>query len=196
MILSDLMIQEKINTKEILIAPFNEQLLQGTSYDLRLDNIFVNIVDNNKAKEEYFDTMRDRVDYVASLDDSFILPAKRRVLATTMEKAGSLSSTITTSIQAKSSWGRHGLEVCSCAGWGDPGYATHWTLEIFNKNEYAIKLEKGMVVAQIVFHECTPSSKSYKSKYNKNGANPYINLTTAERLELMIPKKISYFNPQ
>jgi len=246
-----------IETKRISIKPFKEELLQGVSYDLRLDEYFVFPFQNhydvkNKYIEYwkktisncYFDfgrheTEEDNIrkfgiqcvnpaldsnetvqaveqkedidlekfinDFISFnilsknpntgwrynscfISDHFILLPKQRVLASTIEKAGSTSLDITTKIFSKSSWARHGLEVASCAGYGDPHYCNHWTLEIFNKNEYPVVLQKGMVIAQIAFEKVEGCTKEYKSKYNNEGVDKAY--SDYDRFGMMTPKKI------
>ena len=194
-ILSDRDILKEYKKGNIKIEPYNKALLQGCSYDIRLDEFFVELEAYRKFGQEKPDPF-DMTNFEGSKTllgyfergSRIILKPKQRVLASTIEQIGSLSPTITTKIHAKSSWGRHGLEVCSCAGYGDPGYATHWTLEIYNKNDYSVILKKGMIISQVSFeYLSSPCKKMYKSKYNNWGDNL---LTDQERFKLMIPKPI------
>lgn len=80
-----------------------------------------------------------------------ILPARARILAHTHEFVG-IKAPGTSEMRARSSWGRNGIMVCACAGWGDPGYINRWTMEIANLNDAAVPLPVGERVAQLIFH--------------------------------------------
>ncbi len=185
MIYGNLAIKELLQSGKIGIEPFNPEQLQGVSYDLRLDKYF--IVPINVTGYP-FNPLFNAFNPNKFMVEEFRLQPKQRVLASTIEKIGSKSLDITTKIFSKSSWARHGLEVCSCAGYGDPGYMNHWTLEVFNKNEYPVLLQKGMVIAQISFEQVEGCSNLYSSKYNNDGKDKVF--TDEERFEMMLPKKI------
>ena len=188
MIFGNEMLLELLKRDKITIKPFNENQLMGVSYDLRLDKYFILPTLGFNYSVNPQDPSIDGFDCTRFILDSYCLKPLQRVLASTIETAGSNSLDITTKIFSKSSWARWGLEVCSCAGYGDPMYANHWTLEIFNKNPFPIILRQGMVIAQIGFEEVEGCSKEYKSQYNNEGNIK--KFTDAERFEMMIPKKI------
>lgn len=186
MIYGNLAIIELLNIGKIGIEPFNPEQLQGVSYDLRLDGYFVRPYSCFSSSALHPCT--DDFECHKSVSIGYRLLPKERVLASTFEKIGSKSLDITTKIFSKSSWARHGLEVCSCAGYGDPGYFNHWTLEIFNKNEYPVMLQKGMIIAQMSFEPVEGCSNLYSSKYNNDGKDKVF--TDEERFEMIVPKKI------
>ena len=78
----------------------------------------------------------------------------------------------TSTMQARSTWGRNGVAVCLDAGWGDPGYINRWTMEIYNMNQHeSVVLPVGERIAQIVFYETGPVLSEYKKisgKYQSN----------------------------
>lgn len=80
-----------------------------------------------------------------------ILRPRERILSHTHEFIG-IHAPGTTEMRARSSWGRNGVAVCLCAGWGDPGYINRWTMEIQNANDEAVVLPLGERIAQIIFH--------------------------------------------
>jgi deoxycytidine triphosphate deaminase len=124
------------------------------------------------------------------LSDCIIIPPLGRLLASTSEQVGSTVSWINSEMKCRSTFARHGLTVCSCAGHGDPGYHNHWTLEIQNLNSYPVLLKRGYKVAQIVFHNVIGCGDNlYSSKYNNDGKlkDSY---TDFERFNMMIPKSI------
>lgn len=79
------------------------------------------------------------------------------ILAHTEEFIGSNCNFITTRMAARSTIGRNALEVTRCAGVGDIGYCTRWTLEITNNFQYhMIPLVVGRRVGQVVFDGVRP----------------------------------------
>jgi dCTP deaminase len=173
MILGNNAIKRALINDDIWIRPYREDLLQGVSYDVRLD--------------KYFCIPTLNSGFHCGVFDEYLLGSHDRVLASTVEQIGSLSIDITTKIHAKSTTGRQGLEICSCAGFGDPYYANHWTLEIYNKNPYPVSLKYGMVIGQISFEEVRACNKAYMSKYNNNGTIK--TYTEDERFQIMLPKE-------
>ena len=85
-----------------------------------------------------------------------VLAPGETILGHTIEFIGGIND-ITTAMQARSSIGRSGIEVCKCAGWGDVGYANRWTMEITNNSRhYHVPLVVGRRVAQLVFFRTDP----------------------------------------
>ncbi|MDR1009275.1 MAG: dCTP deaminase [Rickettsiales bacterium] len=191
MVLGNRAILKALENKEILITPFEQASLQGTSYDIRLDGFFIDC--DVESEAEVITNAASVAALYAKMprikSDEFVIKPGARALASTVERIGSLVAGITTTIHSKSSWARHGLEVCSCAGYGDPGYASHWTLEIFNKNSYPVRLEKGMKIAQITFYRVEGCDMMYASKYNAGGTQKEL-FSDEERFEMMTPKAI------
>lgn len=86
-----------------------------------------------------------------SPDDKIIwLAPGQSVLGHTQEFIGGFER-ITTMMKARSSMGRHFIEVCKCAGWGDIGYVNRWTMELTNTSNVTIPLVVGRRIAQIIF---------------------------------------------
>lgn len=103
---------------------------------------------------------------VGSTDLVILLPPKHTILAHTVEFIGGRQPVIirandsepsglpsTTMMKARSSFGRNGIEVCKCAGYGDVGYINRWTMEITNNLHSIVPLVVGRRIAQIVFME-------------------------------------------
>ena len=90
------------------------------------------------------------------------------VLAHTLESIGGMDLRITTKMQARSTIGRSNITVCACAGLGDIGYASRWTMELRNCNPHThVLLPVGARIAQVVFFEGEPidPKDSYAGKY-------------------------------
>lgn len=90
-----------------------------------------------------------------------------RLLGHTHEFIG-IKAPGTSTLQARSTWGRNGVAVCIDAGWGDPGYINRWTLEIYNMNQHeSVVLPVGERIAQMVFYETGPVESEYKKLSGK-----------------------------
>ena len=88
------------------------------------------------------------------------------VLATTMEYFA-LPNNMTAFVEGRSSLGRLGLFIQN-AGWVDPGFEGEITLELYNANRYAIELQAGRRVGQLVFAQLDENALNpYNGKYQK-----------------------------
>ena len=104
-----------------------------------------------------------------------------RLLGHTHEFIG-IKAPGTSTLQARSTWGRNGVAVCIDAGWGDPGYINRWTLEIYNMNQHeSVVLPVGERIAQMVFHETGPVDGEYKKLSGKYQSNTSTNLSSIIR---------------
>lgn len=114
-----------------------------------------------------------------------------RLLGHTHEFVG-IKAPGTSTLQARSTWGRNGVAVCIDAGWGDPGYINRWTLEIYNMNQHeAVVLPVGERIAQMVFYETGPVEGEYKKLSGKyqSGLSAGLNKLIRDwRPEQMLPK--------
>ena len=94
-----------------------------------------------------------------------VLRPGERILAHTHEFVG-IKPPGTSEMRARSTWGRNGVAVSFDAGWGDPGYINRWTMEIYNLNQHeSVPLPVGERVAQMIFHSTGPVA----SEYGKTG---------------------------
>lgn len=101
-----------------------------------------------------------------------VLKPHERILAHTHEFIG-INPPGTSTMQARSTWGRNGVAVCLDAGWGDPGYINRWTMEIYNLNQHhSVVLPVGERIAQIVFHHTGPVDGSYHELSGKYQSTP------------------------
>ncbi len=91
----------------------------------------------------------------------------------------SLPNQLLANVDGKSSLGRLGLVIHATAGFIDPGFAGHVTLEITNLTEQPLIIYPNMAIGQIRFTVMTSpaqfsygdprlKSKSYFNKYSKN----------------------------
>lgn len=94
----------------------------------------------------------------------FPLKPGQFVLATTWEYVD-LPYNIAAFVQGRSSIGRAGLTIQN-AGFVDPGFFGHITLELVNESPNTILLNPGYRVGQLVFMQCTEVANPYNGKYN------------------------------
>jgi dCTP deaminase len=165
MVLSDKDIKEEVARERIIIEPFEPALVQSASVDLRLGRKFRVFTNTSDA----FIDVRVNSPGLTELEEidelqPFILKPGRFVLASIFERI-SLPNDIAARLDGKSSLGRLGLLVHATAGWVDPGYQGHLTMELSNAVNLPIKLYYGMRIAQISFIRLTsPAENLYGSK--------------------------------
>jgi len=168
MLMSDRDIRASIEAGEIGLEPLEMSLLQPSSFDVRLDRFF-RLFDNHKYA--YIDPAEDQSDLTQLVEvdpkEAFILHPGEFVLGSTYEFV-TLPDNIAARLEGKSSLGRLGLLTHSTAGFVDPGFKGHVTLELANVSNLPIKLWPGMKVGQLCFFQLSsPSETPYGSeKYN------------------------------
>lgn len=161
MILSDKLIRQRIHDEEF-VHPAKIDQINPASINLRLGNTFLTISDERR---EY--VLGDEVEYdrhEISDGGGFALAPGCFALATTKEYV-SIPDDIAAFVQGRSSIGRVGLTTQN-AGFVDPGFHGHITLELVNESPNTIILTPGYPVAQLVFFESHPAENPYCGKYN------------------------------
>jgi dCTP deaminase len=171
MLLSDGDIRRQIEDGRIGLDPLDLGLVQPSSIDVRLDRFF-RLFDNHKYPyidpREQQDELTRFVE-VAS-DEAFILHPGEFVLGSTYEYV-KLPNDIAARLEGKSSLGRLGLLTHSTAGFVDPGFQGHVTLELSNVATLPIKLWPGMKIGQLCFFQLSSESENpygsdkYGSRY-------------------------------
>lgn len=164
MVLSDRSIRDAIASGRIVIEPFDETCLQPASVDLRLDNTFLVFKHTRHGYIDLADELGDLTELVeAPAGEPFMLHPGEFVLGSTLERV-TLGPDLVGRLEGKSSLGRLGLLTHVTAGFCDPGFSGHLTLEMTNVSNLPITLYKGMRVGQISFFEMTtPSERPYGS---------------------------------
>src|ERR671923_677382 len=165
MVLSDRTIRRLIGEGRIHIEPFDEELVQPSSVDVRVDRYF-RVFHN--ARHPFIDVkepMEDLTELVEVSDSGpFILHPGEFVLGSTLERI-SLPDDLVARLEGKSSLGRLGLLIHSTAGFIDPGWDGYLTLELSNVANLPITLYPGMKIGQISFFRLTSAAeKPYGSR--------------------------------
>ncbi|MFF7635781.1 dCTP deaminase [Kitasatospora sp. NPDC008050] len=164
MLLSDKDIRSEIDKGRVLIDPFDPAMVQPSSIDVRLDRFF-RVFENHRYP--HIDPSEEQPDLTRLVepdgDDAFILHPGEFVLASTYEVI-TLPDDVASRLEGKSSLGRLGLLTHSTAGFIDPGFSGHVTLELSNVATLPIKLYPGMKIGQLcLFRLSSPSEHPYGS---------------------------------
>lgn len=155
-LLVDKDILKEIDMGMFKISHFDPDLVQPASIDVRLANRFVTF------RVPPGDGAIDPAIYQSGLavpceredSDPFLLYPGQFALGATFERF-TIPGDLAGRIEGKSSLGRLGLMVHSTAGFIDPGFAGHITLELSNINLAPIKLWPGMLIAQLALYRTT-----------------------------------------
>lgn len=166
MLLSDRELRKALESGRLGVDPFDPAMVQPSSIDVRLDRFF-RVFDNSKYT--HIDP-KLRQDELTSLvekdgdDDPFVLHPGEFVLASTFELF-TLPDDLAGRLEGKSSLGRLGLLTHSTAGFIDPGFSGHITLELSNVANLPITLWPGMKIGQLcLFRLSSPAQYPYGSE--------------------------------
>jgi dCTP deaminase len=163
-LLSDRDIKAVIDSGRVRLEPYDEAMVQPSSIDVRLDKYF-RLFDNHKYP--FIDPAEDQPDLTRLIeierDEPFILHPGEFVLGSTFEVV-TMPDDLAARLEGKSSLGRLGLLTHSTAGFIDPGFSGHVTLELSNVATLPIKLWPGMRVGQLCFFRLSsPTENPYGS---------------------------------
>ncbi len=164
MLLSDRDILTEVGTGRVQLDPWDPQMVQPASVDVRLDRYF-RLFDNHKYPS--IDPAEDQPELTRLIEvpaeEAFVLHPGEFVLGSTYEFVG-LPDDLAARLEGKSSLGRLGLLTHSTAGFVDPGFAGHVTLELSNVATLPIKLWPGMKIGQLCFFRLSsPAEHPYGS---------------------------------
>jgi dCTP deaminase len=163
-VLSDRTIAQLIADGRIEIDPYDASLLQPSSVDVRVDRYF-RVFRNSRYP--YIDVKTEQEDLTEAVevdgDQPFILHPGEFVLGSTLERVR-LPDDLVARLEGKSSLGRLGLLIHSTAGFIDPGWNGHVTLELSNVANLPITIYHGMKIGQLSFMQLSePASAPYGS---------------------------------
>lgn len=162
MLLSDRDIKAELESGRIGLTPSEAEMVQPSSVDVRLDRYF-RLFDNHKYA--VIDPSQEQPELTRLIEvdpaEGFILHPGEFVLGSTYEKV-SLPDDIAARLEGKSSLGRLGLLTHSTAGFIDPGFEGHVTLELSNVATLPIRLWPGMKIGQLCFFKLSsPAERPY-----------------------------------
>ena len=191
MLLSDRDILAEIDAGRVALDPFDPGMIQPSSIDVRLDKFF-RVFDNHKYP--HIDPAADQSELTREVevesDETFVLHPGEFVLGSTYEVV-TLPDDIAARLEGKSSLGRLGLLTHSTAGFIDPGFSGHVTLELANVATLPIKLYPGMKIGQLCFFRLSSpaenpyGSAKYGSRYQgQRGPTPSKSHTNFHRTDI------------
>jgi dCTP deaminase len=161
-LLSDSDIRSYVASGRVRLKPWDPEMVQPSSVDIHLDRFF-RLFDNHKYP--VVDPAADQPELTrlveVSADGEFVLHPGEFVLGATYERV-TLADDVAARLEGKSSLGRLGLLTHSTAGFIDPGFSGHVTLELSNTATLPIKLYPGMKVGQLCFFQLSsPAERPY-----------------------------------
>ncbi|MBR6459218.1 MAG: dCTP deaminase [Actinomycetaceae bacterium] len=153
MLLSDRDIRKYVERGSIALEPWNPAMIQPSSIDVHLDRFF-RLFDNHKYPVIDPAVEQDELTRLVEVepDGEFVLHPGEFVLGSLYEVV-TLGADVAARLEGKSSLGRLGLLTHSTAGFIDPGFSGHVTLELSNTSTLPIKLYPGMKIGQLCFFE-------------------------------------------
>jgi len=150
MLLSNKRIKEELANGNIVIDPFDERHLGTNSYDCRLGNWYYRATqDQTFMLEDHDDIAKMWGNPLCAYKHIIVNPGET-VLAHTVETIGGKNGFLA-KMHARSTTARWGLSVCKCAGVGDVGYISAWTMEISNFTQNVLIIPVGYRICQMVF---------------------------------------------
>jgi dCTP deaminase len=150
-VLSDTTIRSEIEAERIVIDPFDGDLIQPSSVDVRVDNRFRVFQNSRYPYIDVRQPMEDLTELVTvEGDEPFILHPGEFVLGQTLERV-TLPNDLVARLEGKSSLGRLGLLIHSTAGFVDSGFSGNLTLELSNVANLPITIYHGMPIGQLSF---------------------------------------------
>jgi dCTP deaminase len=163
-LLSDRDIRAEIESGRVVLDPYEPAMIQPSSIDVRLDRYF-RLFDNHRYP--VIDPAAEQPDLTRLVevapDEPLVLHPGEFVLGSTYEQV-TLPDDVAARLEGKSSLGRLGLLTHSTAGFVDPGFSGHVTLELSNVATLPITLWPGMKVGQLCFFRLSsPSEHPYGS---------------------------------
>ncbi len=190
MLLSDRDLLAALAEGRLGLTPYDESMVQPSSIDVRLDRYFRVFANHRYTHIDPAERQDDLTELIEPEgDEPFILHPGEFVLGSTLEVI-SLGDDLASRLEGKSSLGRLGLLTHSTAGFIDPGFSGHVTLELSNVANLPIRLYPGMKIGQIcVLQLSSPAehpygSDVYGSRYqDQRGPTPsrsYLRFSRAE----------------
>ena len=160
MVLSDRTIRRLLDGGEIGIGALEYAVVHPSSVDVRVDRFFRVFRNSRYPFIDVKEPMEDLTELV-EIDDfePFILHPGEFVLGSTLERVR-LPDDLVARLEGKSSLGRLGLLIHSTAGFIDPGWDGHVTLELSNVANLPITIYYGMKIGQVSFVQLSEAAES------------------------------------
>ena len=154
MILSGKEILKNIESKDIIIEPFDKSRVNPNSYNLTLSDELL-VYENDLLDMKIPNETR----LIKIPEEGLVLEPNKLYLGRTNEFTK--TEKFVPMLEGRSSTGRLGLFIHVTAGFGDIGFAGYWTLEIFCVQP--IKIYPNTQICQIYYHDIHGEYDLYKS---------------------------------
>jgi dCTP deaminase len=189
-LLSDRDLRKELDSQRLGVDPFDPAMLQPSSIDVRLDRFF-RVFNNTKYTHIDPKLQQDELTSMVEKDndEAFVLHPGEFVLGSTFECV-SLPDDLAGRLEGKSSLGRLGLLTHSTAGFIDPGFSGHITLELSNVANLPITLWPGMKIGQLCLFRLTSAAEfpygsteagsRYQGQRGPTPSRAYLNFQTVE----------------
>jgi len=163
-LLSDRDLRAEIDSGRLGLDPYDPELVQPSSIDVRLDRFFRVFMNTRYTHIDPAEQQDELTQLIEPKDDEpFVLHPGEFVLGSTFESI-TLPDDLAGRLEGKSSLGRLGLLTHSTAGFIDPGFTGHITLELSNVANLPITLWPGMKIGQLcLIRLSSPSEHPYGS---------------------------------
>lgn len=160
-------------SQKLVIDPLDISLVQPASLDIRLGSEFWVYKASTPLHVDPFDDNHDAFQKIMVETGQFFLDARQFALGVSLEYM-EIPDDIAARIEGRSSLGRLGLLVHSCAGFIDPGFKGKLTLELKNISPRGFILTPGMRIGQLCFFQMSSAAlKPYVGRYQgQTGAVP------------------------
>jgi dCTP deaminase len=160
MLLSDRDIIAAVEAGRLVVDPWDAELVQPSSVDARLDRYF-RVFNNTQYTHIDPGLQQDELTPLVEPkgDDPFVLHPGEFVLGSTLEIV-TLPDDLAGRLEGKSSLGRLGLLTHSTAGFIDPGFSGHLTLELSNVANLPIMLWPGMKIGQLCLFRLSSAARN------------------------------------
>ena len=159
----DIITERTSGSLSLVIDPFHNHLLQPASYDVTFSGYWI--------KQTHLDE-RGVITGGESGEGVLELKPNRPALVSTRERF-EIPANMIARVEGKSSWGRRGLIVHITAGFIDPGFCGHITLELYNLSAHTLRINPHEEIAQICFAYLNrPANPPYEGRYQHQNVLP------------------------
>ncbi len=166
MLLSDKRIVEELKSGNIIIEPFDQRQLGTNSYDCRLGEWYFK--GDLNVESMHLDSPEEICHYWGqpqqARDGVLAISPGMTILTHTQEIIGGHNGYLA-KMHSRSTVARSGLSVCRCAGIGDVGYISRWTMEICNHTQTVVLVPVGFRICQFTFEYVGETLNEYQGKY-------------------------------
>lgn len=150
-------ILKEIEAGNITIKPFNKDLINPNSYNLRLGNELL------VYKDDVLDSKKENAtEKIIIPEEGLVLEPNKLYLGRTLEYTE--TDKYVPMLNGRSSIGRLGITIHVTAAFGDVGFKGTWTLEIFTLKP--IRIYPNMEICQICYYPVIGDTNiKYQGKY-------------------------------